>query len=68
MLTIPMCWKCCNRITEEATDDSKVKFIAVALGAKSIVLKGCKEEPNIKSYNDARTMCPLFKEKEVADD
>ena len=58
---IPMCWKCSNRITKDATDDSQVQFIASALGAKSTVLIGCKEEPNIKCYDDACSMCPLFK-------
>lgn len=48
MATVPMCWKCSNRIM---VADPEMEGVAE--------LKGCKENPNIHEYEDAKTMCPL---------
>ena len=46
---IPLCWKCCNKIIAKADSPTYEAYTLV----------GCKEEPNIKSYDDALKICPL---------
>lgn len=49
MKTIPMCWKCVNVILKPNRYNHEIKTMI-----------GCKECRNIKSYNDARIICPLI--------
>jgi len=49
---MPICWKCASKITEDNGDGS--------LG-----LVGCKENKDIKNYQDAEKMCPVINPKVV---
>lgn len=46
---IPMCWKCCNKIVAPGNSPTYQAFTLI----------GCKEEKNIKSYDNALKICPL---------
>ena len=48
-MTIPMCWKCANKI--------EGPFLGMGT-----TLVGCKENKNITSYGSAMVLCPLIKE------
>ena len=48
---IPMCWKCCNQITEPDITGFSVRLI------------GCKECDKITDYPTAQMYCPLMKEE-----
>jgi len=48
---IPICWKCDNRIVEAIVNDQPIS---------ATVLVGCKEQANIKNYEDAKQLCPLL--------
>ena len=48
---IPMCGKCKSKITSEPKNGS-------------FTLIGCKENKDIKGYQDAEDMCPLLKKPE----
>lgn len=50
-----MCWKCCNCLRSVETDyDGRVICYRMT---------GCKEDSTIKSFEQAQTKCPLFKEE-----
>jgi len=49
--TIPMCWKCANKITVEPVGHPGI------FDPKD--LTGCTANPSIEGYDDAKTMCPL---------
>ena len=51
MKHIPMCWKCSEAITE----------LNLAYNCKELI--GCKRCDTIKTYEDAKEMCPLLKEE-----
>ena len=53
---MPMCWKCCNMIKREVIPFDNCTPYSVMIG--------CKENINIKTYNDALTKCPLKKDEE----
>ncbi len=48
-MTIPMCWKCCNQITEPDVTGLSFKLV------------GCKESKNVVDYNSAMKHCPICK-------
>lgn len=50
-----MCWKCCNKITQELPRDPN-------LGVSASTLIGCKAELRITDFNSAQKLCPLQKE------
>jgi hypothetical protein len=45
---IPICWKCVHVLMERQADDS-------------YTVTGCEENRNIRSWEDAKTMCPAHK-------
>lgn len=55
MRTVPLCYKCVSAIIEQHGGNDWSKVV------------GCKECDEIKSYDDARTKCPLLP-SEVSDD
>ena len=48
---IPVCWFCANKICSEQKEDGSREFL------------GCKKEPEIENYDDAKELCPLLKSK-----
>lgn len=60
---IPICWKCSNRITQTVDQQSIDQHNAIIVGygwEVSVILVGCKEQADIKNYEDAKRLCPLF--------
>ncbi len=59
--TIPMCWKCSNKIVREiGTDEIGHMFIGTSGSYK---LVGCKASDKVTNYETARTHCPLLGQK-----
>ena len=54
-MTFAMCWKCHNCIRKPKKDDDGEII--------SYTITGCKENEEIKDFNDAQVLCPLFKEQ-----
>jgi len=50
---IPMCWKC---VSNEHEPD---------VTGRSVQLVGCKENPEIKDYEDALKKCPLIQKDKL---
>jgi len=46
----PMCWKCCNKIMKQHWVN----------GTLTLSFIGCKGNYNIRSLDDAGTMCPII--------
>lgn len=51
--SIPLCWKCKDKIFGELKTQSSNGVIANTL-------IGCKANPDIKDYTDAETKCPVL--------